>query len=108
MGGIEQLGFKRRWVKLNVGFNIGILFAKDFLALNIDFDTRGHPSARECAVVLKANLLKFLRVSLRRLKQPDEQQAILLHPELLRLQIAFVCAYNVDWLAFPSLLMKLC
>src|SRR5208337_1372064 len=40
-------------------------------------------------------------------KQPHKQLTVLIHPELLRLQIAFLRAHHMDGLTLPSLVVNL-
>ena len=104
---IELLGIERSRIQLGIALNVRVIFAENFPVVRIDFHPRRHPAARHRPIVFKPDLLKFLRVCLRRLKQPDKQQALFLHPELLGLQIALFRSNHINRLLLPHFLMNL-
>src|SRR4029077_17765925 len=107
MSRVELFGVEWGWVEFHVAWDGRVVFAEDFLVVRVNFHSRGHPSAGHRAVIFKANLLEFPGISLRRLKQPHKQQPLLLHPELLGLQIAFLRSHHITRLSLPGFLVNL-
>src|SRR5579872_1315348 len=100
------LCIEHRRAQLRIHLNLRILLAEHFLTVHQHFDCRCQPAALHFAGILKSNLPIFRGIGLSRLKQPQKQQAILLHPELLRLQIAFLRADDIDRLPLPRFFMN--
>src|SRR5580698_2245709 len=88
MGCIELLGIKRARVELHIALDVRIFLAEHFLVVDANFDPRRHPATCQWAIVLKADILKLVRIGTCGLKQTDKQKPVLLDPELFRLQIA--------------------
>src|SRR5208282_1322347 len=104
---VELRGIEEGRVELRVSLDSKIIFVEGVFAIDVKLDARGDPAWRELPIILEAGVVNFRRIVFIRRDQSNEEQMLLLNPELLGLQIAFGGSNYVDILPIPLLFADL-
>src|SRR2546423_9042873 len=87
------------------GLDLSVLLEPALVPIHQKRHLRREPGTPGWLIPVEANVVGAGAVPLTRLEQPDEDQALTVHPELPRAQIARLGADDVDRTPFPRVLV---
>jgi len=102
-----ELWVEQSWIQLNIATNVRVLFSCHNLAVDHEDHFGRYPATAKFLILVELSLLRLRRILTCGTKHPHKVKILLIDPELRRVQVAHLCANDIDWPSLPGVFPEL-